>query len=185
MQEEKEKHIEFLEQLTDGDLPEFIESLNADETELIHTWVSSILEKERAGLDSFFESMSQTFKYIPNFLIIKITNKYIEAPLAARITAKLPLKQAISIASGLSVDYVGEAAVYLENEYAALLLAALPKKQAKQIIEYLFNAHPLKVLDIFAYADAKLFKLAKPSAEFKNKDRSTLSNLRCDVLDRL
>jgi len=40
------------------------------------------------------------------------------------------------------------------------------------------------VLDIFAHAEERLFKLAKPSDKFINRDRATLSELRCSVLER-
>jgi len=185
MQKEKEQHIEFLEQLTGEALPEFFNHLNASDTEKIHTWVSSVITKERAGLDKLFDAMTHTFKYIPNFLLIAITNKYIEAPIAARITEKLSLKQAVAIAGGLSVDYVGETSLYLNSQFAAELLLALPKKQAKQIIESLAQKHPLSVLDVFAYADKKLFNLVKPLAGFNHIDKKSLSDSRKDVLARI
>jgi len=184
MQEEKEKHIESLEQLTGEALPAFFNHLNADETENIHTWVSLVLEKERAGLDKLFDAMTHTFKYIPNFLLIAITNKYIEAPIAARITEKLALKQAVAIAGGLSADYVGETSLYLESHFAAELLGALPKNQVKQIVESLIQKHPLKVLDVFSYADKKLFSLVKPLVSFDHIDTALLSEARKDVLKR-
>jgi len=185
MQEEKEKHIEFLEQLTGEALPECFARLNAGETEKIHAWVSSVLEKERAGLDKLFDAMTHTFKYIPNFLLIAITNKYIEAPIAARITEKLTLKQAVSIASGLPADYVSDTSLYLDSSFAAELLVALPKKLAKQIVESLVQKQPLKVLDVFAYADEKLFKLVKPLAGLEHIEQSILSDLRKDVFARI
>jgi hypothetical protein len=188
MQKEKEKHIEFLEKLTGEALPEFFNDLNISDTEKIHAWVSSIIDKERAGLDKLFDAMTHTFKYIPNFLLIAITNKYIEAPIAARITEKLSLKQAVAIAGGLSVDYVGETSLYLDSKFAAELLAALPKKQAKLIVELVAHKHPLTILDIFAYADKKLIKLVKPLAGLAGlagMDRSVLSQSRKDVLARI
>jgi hypothetical protein len=180
----KAKHIEFLERLTDDSLPVFIESLSAEHTEVIHSWVSNILEKDRAGVDRLFESMTQTIKYIPNFILVAITHKYIEPPIAARITAKLKLKQSVGIASGLPAAYIGETAVYLENEYASILLSALPKKQAKKIVEFLFESYPLKVLDIFVYADSNLFKLAKPPMAFLKIDQTLLSDQRREVFVR-
>ena len=180
-QEQKEKQVELLEQLTGEALPDFFRHLNVSETEKIHAWVSSIIEKERAGFDKLFDAMTHTFKYIPNFLLIAITNKYIEAPIAARITEKLSLKQAVAIASGLSADYIGETSLYLESNFAAKLLSALPKKQAKQIVESLVQTHPLKVLDIFTFADKKLIKLVKPLAELNDVDEALLSDSRKEV----
>jgi hypothetical protein len=185
MHEEKEKHIEFLEKLTGEALPEFFNDLNAGDTENIHAWISSVIAKERAGLDKLFDAMTHTFKYIPNFILIAITNKYIEAPIAARITEKLSLKQAVSIAGGLSVDYVGETALYLNSQFAAELLAALSKKQAKSVVELLAQKHPLNILDVFAFADKKLFNLVKPLAGMEDINRAVLSKSRKDVLTRL
>ena len=184
-QTQKEKQLELLEQLTAETLPEFFRDLDAGDAENIHAWVSSLIEKERAGLDKLFDAMTHTFKYIPNFLLIAITNKYIEAPIAARITEKLSLKQAVSIAAGLSPDYVGETSLYLESHFAANLLAALPKKQAKQIVESLVQTHPLKVLDVFAFAEKKLFKLVKPLAALKVLDEKLLSDSRKEVYSNL
>ena len=185
MQKEKEQHIEFLEQLTGEALPEFFNHLNATETENIHNWVASVIAKERAGLDKLFDAMTHTFKYIPNFILVAITNKYIEPPIAARITEKLSLKQAVAIACGLSVDYVGDTALYLDSQFAAELLLALPKKQTKQIVESLVHKHPLTVLDVFTFADEKLFKLVKPLAGFEQIDCSMLSESRKGVLARM
>jgi len=185
MRKEKEQHIEFLEQLTGEALPEFFNHLNTRDTEEIHAWVSSVIAKERAGLDKLFDAMTHTFKYIPNFILIAITNKYIDAPIAARITEKLSLKQAVAIAGGLSTDYVGETSLYLDSQFAAGLLLALPKKQAKQVVELLAQKHPLTVLDVFAYADKKLFNLVKPLASLAHIDQSVLSDSRKDVLARI
>lgn len=180
----KAKYIESLDRLTDDSLPVFIESLSAEHTEVIHTWVNNILEKDRAGVDRLFESMTQTIKYIPNFIIVAITNKYIEPPIAARITAKLKLKQSVGIASSLPAAYIGETAVYLESEYASILLSALPEKQARKIVEFLFQYYPLKVLDIFYFADSRLFDLARPPIEFLQIDRAQLSDQRREVFVR-
>ncbi|MFT7186692.1 MAG: hypothetical protein ACI84K_002096 [Pseudohongiellaceae bacterium] len=185
MQKEKEQHIECLEQLTGEALPAFFNHLSASDTEQIYRWVSSVIVKERASLDKLFDAMTHTFKYIPNFLLIAITNKYIEAPIAARITEKLSLKQAVAIAGGLSADYVGETALYLDSQFAAKLLLALPKKQAKQIVVSLVHKHPLTVLDVFTYADKKLFNVVKPLAGFEQIDCSVLSDSRKGVLARI
>jgi len=183
-QQKKEQYIEFLECLSDKPLPERIDGFSEDSLADVCSLVENIVEQERAGLDKFFGSMSQTLKYIPNFLVLAITNKYIEPPVAARITMKLPLKQAISIAKGLSAEYIGQTAVYMDDEYAALLLASLPKKNVVKIANILFEKHPLKALDILAFAKPSFFDLLKPPPNFVNMSTAHLSDARCATLGR-
>ena len=180
--QKEEKSIAYLEKLTGETLPEFFNNLSADDAESLHEWVNLVVAKERAGLDKLFDAMTHTFKYIPNFILIAITNKYIEPPIAARITEKLSLKQAVSIAAGLSIDYISETSLYLDSEFAAGLLQALPKKQAKLIVESLVKKHPLTVLDVFSYADKKLVNLVKPLAGLEQLECTVLSESRKGAL---
>ena len=185
MQKNKQQNLAGLAQLVDKQLPDLLHKLDTNEIEELYSWVSVVLEKERAGLDKLFSAMTHTFKYIPNFLLIAITNKYIEAPIAARITERLSLKQAVSIASGLPASYVGETSLYLEHKFSAELLAALPKKLAKNIVECLLEEHHIKVLDVLAFAGEPFLAVVKPLKAFDQIDSSTLSDSRKSVLSRL
>jgi len=185
MQHQKEQHIEYFEQLTDASLPAFFDSLDEQETEQVRQFIDGVLEKERTGLDSLFESMSQTLKYIPNFILHALTVRYISPPVAARITVKLVLKQALSVADGLPPEFIGETAVYMENDFAAIFLEGLPKKKAKGIVDYLMQAHPLKLLDIFAHTNQNMFKLIKPTKTFLAQDVTRMSELRLRVLKKI
>lgn len=151
--EKRELLLEQLERLSEAELDSKLTKLD-DETfaELSHL-VNRVLEKERKGFDRFFESISQTLKYLPNFLVLAITNKYIEPPIAARITSKLPIKSAVQIAKGLSIDYICNTAIYMDESYAAELLSKLPNKTSKAIILALCESHPLRLLDILAFAE--------------------------------
>lgn len=155
----REDIVEYLEHHLDGALPEHVFKMEDKALQTLEVVVVSVLEKERAGFDRFFESMSQTLKYIPNFLVLAITNKYIDPPIAARITSKLPLKNAVAIAKGLSPEYISDTACYMDDRYAADLLAKLPKKQVKQVLEKVLRDHPLKMLDILSFADESVLKL--------------------------
>ncbi len=104
--------------------------------------VDSALEIEREGFDRFFESISQTLKYIPNFIAVAITAKYIDPPIAARITTNLPLKNSVQIAKGLKSEYICETAPFLELTYVAELLNALPKKQSQEVTSLLRKRYP-------------------------------------------
>lgn len=154
----REEQLEQLERQSESDLPEIISGMSDEQFEAVFDLVESVLERERKGFDRFFESISQTLRYIPNFLVLAITNKYIDPPIAARITSKLPIKSAVQIAKGLSVEYVCETAVFMNERYSVELLARLPKKQAQDVIACLAEQHPLRVLDILEYADKSLLK---------------------------
>lgn len=184
MSQNKSSMLEHLARLEGQKLPDHILDLSKDEVESVVHLVDSILEKERAGLDKFFNSVSQTLKYLPNFLILALTNKYIDAPIAARITSKLPTKQVINIAKGLGARYLGDAAVFMDPEIAALIIKSLPTKNAKGMISYMLDTHPISVLDIFAHADKRMFKLVSPPRSFLNFDAAKLNKLRLETYNR-
>lgn len=183
--EQRELQVESLERLSESDLPQIIMDLEDEQFFALNQLVDDVLMRERKGFDRFFESISQTLKYIPNFLVLAITNKYIEPPIAARITSKLPIKNAVQIAKGLSVEYICETAVYMEEAYAAELLGRLPKKLSQNVITQLMAGHPLRVLDIFEYAESALYKLA-PAVGFEYSEiESDLNEVRKKTLKKL
>ena len=135
-------------------------------------------------MDGLFQSMSQTMKYIPNFLLQSLAQKFIEPPIAARITVRLTLKQATGVAAGLPPEYVAECALYLDNPYAAEFLSALPKKHRALCIQALMERYPLKALDVLAYADNAVLTQLKPTnlvaleqLELNSQRLSVLRNL--------
>ena len=179
----RQEIIEQLELLSEDFVPEEITKVKDEELVALLGLVNSILDKERSGIDRMLESISQTLRYIPNFLILAITNKYIDPTIAARITAKLPLKQSVSIAKGLPADYIGEAAVFMSPDLACNILNALPRKNARLMIRYLFTAHPLRVLDIFSDATKGMFKLEGAPSSFLQMERLKLNDQRARTLD--
>lgn len=180
----KQEHIEFFESLSERDLPQALSKMSEANLEAMKDYMEGILEKERAGLDRLFESMSPTMKYIPNFLLVALTKKFIDAPIAARITEKLQMKQAVSVAGGLSSDYVAQVAFYLEADLAAELLQALPKKFAKEVLAELANTHPLCLLDILSHANTKTYKLVEDTRFVASLDEDKMSQHRLEVFQR-
>lgn len=183
--QQREDIIEYLEHHLDDALPAEVFEMDVTALHALEQVVDGVLEKERAGFDRFFESMSQTLKYIPNFLVLAITNKYIDPPIAARITSKLPLKNAVAIAKGLSHGYISQTACYMDDRYAAELLAKLPKKQVRQVLEQMLCDHPLKMLDILAYADKPIVKLLSRHEGLESLRQREISKHRQKVLAML
>ena len=162
---EKEKVLAHLQSLTEQGLPEILVELDDDSLNAVEDLVAGILEKERAGLDSLFSSMTHTMKFIPNLLLQTLTSKYIEPPIAARITAKLTTKQAVAIANGLKPEYVAETNRYMEGHHAAELLEKMNTKKAKQALLYCIENYPSKALDVMeCLEDSVLSNLASRSA---------------------
>ncbi len=149
------KELDELKRLTHLDVPADFQKLDARSRRAVLAYVEQVVEQERAGMDRLFESISHTMKYIPNFLLQAITQKYIDPPIAAKITVKLKLKDAIGIANGLPAEYVAESARYLESEYAAQFLGGLNNKLQKAVVDVLARRYPIVMLDIYQYVDAK------------------------------
>lgn len=143
-----EEVLAFLDSLSEKPLSAKIKSLDAKSLAAVNALVEDILERERAGLDSLFSSMTHTMKFIPNILLQTLTAKYIEAPIAAKITAKLTSRQAVGIANGLKADYVAEASRYMEPHHAAELLANMANRKARASLECLIEISPGKAIDL-------------------------------------
>jgi len=185
MIKDREQHIEFLETISEQNLSDIFDDLDDRQVKEISILVELILDKERSGLDKFFDSISQTLKYIPNFITLTITNKYIDPAVAARITAKLALKQSVSIAKGLPASYIANTAVFMDNEAAAALLFSLPKKNIKLIMAEILQSHALKGLDILAHADNKILKFIQPPKVFFKLKEESLNERRLKVFESL
>lgn len=179
---DKEYH-EFLERLSDQVPPDALR--NVEDPAAIQSWLQSVLDYERAGMDRMFESISHTLRFIPNVIINAVTLKYIDAPIAARITAKLSIKQSAALADGLPVEYITKSTAHLDASLAAQLLAAMKPKRAKLVLECIIDQHPGKALDIFACADKPLFELVKPGKAFLQQSEEGMSSARQQMLARL
>jgi len=127
----REEFIANLEALTQKAVPKSIQGLDDATLDDLERLLDDVLERERAGLDSLFSSMTHTMKYIPNLLLQSLTARYIEPPIAARICEELSVKQAVGVANGLDSAYVSATCAYMSPAFAAELLAAMNKKKAR------------------------------------------------------
>ncbi len=174
-----------LEALSHAPRPEAIEAMDEETLQAVTAYVDAVLTHERAGMDGLFQSMSQTMKYIPRFLLQSLAQKFIEPPIAARITTHLKLKQAAGIASGLPPEYVAESAVYLEYDFAAHFLAALPAKQRVAILAVLLADYPEEGVAILAELDHSLRDGMDWPALIPDNIEHYLSKRRLGILQKL
>ena len=149
-----------------------ISDLDEKSLSAIKSLVEDILERERAGLDSLFSSMTHTMKFIPNLLLQTLTIRYIEPPIAARITEKLTLKQAVAVANGLKAEYVAETSCYLTGVKAAELLTGMQTRKASKALAATIECHPERALVVMENLHSTVLK--------KLADRRQLSLLNID-----
>lgn len=156
---QKETVLAYLESLQDqGACPEVVKELDEQTLLGIKDLVDSILARERAGLDSLFSSMTHTMKFIPNILLQSLTARYIEAPIAARITEKLSTKQAVAVANGLKPEYIAETSRYMSARDAALLLSGMQGKKAAKALGIALESHPEPALALIECLDQSVMK---------------------------
>lgn len=160
METEKDTSIAYLESLLGDNLPETLTGLSEDTLGEIRKLVDQIIYLQTAGVDKAFEMTGVTIKFIPGFLLYSLIKSYIEPSVAARITRVLEIKEVLRIASGLSLDYLGETLIYMQDELAAKTLLAMEDRKAADILYYVFEKKPLKILDICVFLpDNKLSRL--------------------------
>lgn len=164
----KEKTLAYFDSLTEEALPDAITSLEEAQLQQLEAFLNAVLEKERAGLDNLFTSITHTMKFIPNLLLQTITAKYIEPPIAARITAKLTMKQSVGIANGLSAEYVAETNRYMEAHHAAELLQNMAPKKAREALSVCLNKYPQRALDLMACLPDSALKKLVSKQDLKN-----------------
>lgn len=76
-------------------LPEFMETLTEEQRQQLCGYVQKVIDRETAGMDKLFHAISDTMKYIPNFVILAMTKKYIEPPISSKITANFKKLKAL------------------------------------------------------------------------------------------
>jgi hypothetical protein len=181
----QQDNLNYLAELTEASPPSFLNELSEDNLNQLKVYVDVVIRKNEAGLDKLFESMSMMMKFIPNFILHAITPKYIEPSIAARITSKLTIKQSLGVTSGLPFDYIGDTAAYLDSQHAADILSGIKKNKIEQIIAYMVNKHPLKVLDICEHFSVDILKLAKPLILAVTFDEAGLNSARRELLEKV
>ncbi len=164
---DSDKHaftIQGIEALTQLPVPRSVRELDERDLEAVADYLERVLQRERAGMDGLFQSMSQTMKYIPRFLLQSLAQKFIEPPIAARITTHLSLKQSVGIAAGLPAAYIADSALYLEPAFAAEFICALPAKHRANCWEALAQRHPMLTLSLLVHVEERLLKKLPISA---------------------
>lgn len=177
--------LNYLAELTGNSTPAFFNALSEKELTELESYVKSVIDRGEAGLDRLFESMSMMMKFIPNFILHAITPKYIEPSIAARITSKLTVKQALGVTTGLPIEYIGDTSAYLESQLAAEILSGIKKNRVEQILAYLVNKHPLKTLDILEHVSKDFIKFAQPLIPVSLSEHTDLSPARREIFDKI
>jgi hypothetical protein len=172
----QQENLKYLAGLTETTSPSFLHELSEHDVSQLKEYMVSIIDKNEAGLDKLFESMSMMMKFIPNFILHTITPKYIEPSIAARITSKLTLKQSVGVTAGLPVEYIGDTAAFLESQLAANILSGNRKSKIEKIITYMVDKYPLKALDIIEHFSADILKIAKPLIPISACDETSLNH---------
>jgi hypothetical protein len=181
----QQEMLNHLAELTETATPAFFNSLSEKELTELESYVKSVVTRGEAGLDSLFESMSMMMKFIPNIILHAITPKYIEPSIAARITSKLTVKQALGVTTGLPIEYIGDTSAYLESKHAADILSGIKKNRIKLILAYLASNHPLKALDILEHVSEELLKIAQPLIPNSVSTNTSLSSARMNTLKKI
>ncbi len=174
-----------LAELTESSTPAFFNSLSEEHLTELEVYLEAVIQHREAGLAKLFESMSMMMKFVPNFILHAITPKYIEPSIAARITSKLTVKQALGVTSGLPIEYIGDTSAYLDSQLAAEIIAGIKKNRIEPLFEYLVNNHPLKSLDIFEHLSKDLLRIAKPLLPNKLTEETNISAARRNILDTI
>jgi len=158
MSEKKGEILARFEDLTREKIDDRIQKMSGPQLEAVDAMVEDILHRERAGLDSLFSSMTHTMKYIPNLLLQTLTARYIEPPIAARISEKLSSKQAIGVANGLKPEYVAETYIYMSVEKAAELLVGMNRKKAAAAIDIAMRSAPHSAVELMEHLNRSQLK---------------------------
>jgi len=170
----KKRLIDHLESLANGGLPSSFYQYSENELRELADYADKVVEFQNAGLDKLFESMSLTMKYIPDFVLISLSNRFLEPPLAARITRKLKLKQITAMGNQLSPDYLAEVSFFQEVKLSARIFAALRKNHASNVLIIFSKRYPLKTLDLYPYLNPGFQKIIRENLPLDQIEQSEL-----------
>ena len=172
----------YLETLTKKPVPTRLTALDDEVLGDIEVLLSDVLERERAGLDSLFSSMTHTMKYIPNLLLQSLTTRYIEPPIAARICEDLSVKQSVGVANGLDSLYVAQTCEYMSAQYAAELVSLMNKKKASAALALVLANSPHVAVAVFENLSRKTLVSLVSSADIKAVSAAELGSRRDELL---
>lgn len=185
MTAQKTAALDYLLALSEEAAPEFLQQLPAEELESLQHYIEHVVHLKTAGLDRLFESFSIVLKYIPNIVIYKLAPKYTEPSIAAQISEKLTVKQAVGLTSGFELDYLGEITRYMNPQLAATLMQEIKPALADKLTLYAYQHFPLKGLDIACHLPEKsLLRVAELVDPYELND-NLMSQSRQEVLEKL
>lgn len=170
----KKQLLNHLESLANQELPESFYHYEEVELKHIVSFADDVVAFQTAGLDKLFESMSLAMKYIPNFVLVSLTKRFLEAPLAARITQKITIRQAVTVGDALPADYLAKVTIYQEPRLSATILAKLCRPHALDILRILCRSNPLKVLDMYSLLTSELQYFVKDTINVCRIDKREL-----------
>lgn len=144
----REEPLTYLREVTSANLPEFTDKLSEAETHQLADLVEDVVRVKTAGLDKFYEGAAAMSRFIPNFILQKMVPHFFEAPLAARVTEKMPVKESIAIAMGLADPYLADVCYALDRDLAVEIFETMKVHKGKKIFRFLMEKYPLKGLEL-------------------------------------
>ena len=142
-------------------VPTFFTELSDENLQSLHQYTNDVVAHGTDGLDDLYSGMSMTMKYIPTFMLVKMTIRFIKPAISAGISAKLPLKDVPKINPKFPVEYACDVASHLESEYAGKMLKELKIARTEELMTYMIENYTVKALDIGQYLDKKQLKVLK------------------------
>jgi hypothetical protein len=157
--EQHEKHsLKKLIEWTDNPVPDFFRDLSNRQQGELHSYVKEVVDYETDGLDDLYQGMSQTMKYLPTFILVKMSVKFVKPAISAGVTAKMALKDAIKLTPQFPIDYACEVGNHLDSRLAAKIYSGLKPDRMGKLLEYMIENHPAKALNIGQHLDDKFLK---------------------------
>lgn len=158
--------LEYLELLTEENIPKFFDGLGKTELSEMRAWIETMLIQQNTGLDKLFDGMLLSMKFIPNFVLIGMIKQFMDPSLAARIASRMEFKPLLNLAQGLSVEYLGETSIFISPDLATKIILALKPSIQKDTLIYIATKHPLRSLDLADMLTPSLQQILANEIEF-------------------
>ncbi|MEJ2681563.1 MAG: hypothetical protein P8144_08835 [Gammaproteobacteria bacterium] len=124
------------------DRPACLAKLSDAERDEVERYIADQTKQLLHSVDRMLDAATHVIGFLPNWLITRLTPKYIDPILAARTAEKLTLKQTIKISNALPIEYLGETAVFLTPKMAADIISGLAHPHASKLIAWLCQHKP-------------------------------------------
>lgn len=155
------KLIKDLMEKTGKPVPAFFTELPDEQLAELHEYADDVVARATDGLDELYSGMSQTMKYVPTFILVKMTTKFIKPAISAGISAKLPIKDTLKFNPKFPVDYACDVASHLESEHAAAMLKELKPGRTEELMSHMITHHTVKALDVGQFLEQRQLKILK------------------------